>query len=586
MSVRRLLVLLVPLVCAASPVRAAAPCPAGDVVGVLVSPRAPVVGGPLRAVAVAGDAAPGDVVVLGGDGAPLAADVVAHGGPPWSAVATVASAPAGRVRVEVRRAGEVVACRDVAVGERAPAAAPAQWDRATEDLYAAWIEHLFAAPPDEDLGFPSLAPVLRDPARNFLLDHLGLDEDASGARAIPATPDCADLPYFLRAYFAWKLGLPVGYRACSRGSGVAPPRCGPPTVVVPPPDVAGFVALLRRVADGVQSGNARTGLADDATDFYPLPLVRTALRPGTIYADPYGHTLVIVGWVPQTAEQAGRLLAVDAQPDQSVGRKRFWEGTFLFATTPSAGPGFKAFRPLVRGASGRIAPLGNAALARDPVQPFSDEQATLAPEAFYVRMASLIDPAGLAPERAYESMLAALLEQLRTRVGSVENGEQWKRAHPGAVVPMPSGGAIFETTGPWEDYSTPSRDLRLLIAMRVLEDLPARIERHPELFVLGDRSAAAARADVERLHARRVGDEAIEYVRSDGSSWRLTVADVLARRERLEVAYDPNDCVEVRWGAAEGSDEAAPCRRRAPAEQRAKMEEYRPWFREGRRPAR
>ena len=36
---------------------------------------------------------------------------------------------------------------------------------------------------------------------------------------------------------------------------------------------------------------------------------------------------------------------------------------------------------------------------------------------------------------------------------------------------MPDGPAIFETTGAWEDFATPSRDLRLLIAMDVVRKL-------------------------------------------------------------------------------------------------------------------
>ena len=32
-------------------------------------------------------------------------------------------------------------------------------------------------------------------------------------------PDCADVPYFLRAYFAFKMGLPFGYAKCTRGDG-------------------------------------------------------------------------------------------------------------------------------------------------------------------------------------------------------------------------------------------------------------------------------------------------------------------------------------------------------------------------------
>jgi hypothetical protein len=95
-----------------------------------------------------------------------------------------------------------------------------------------------------------------------------------------------------------------------------------------------------------------------------------------------------------------------------------------------------------------------------------------------------------------------------------------------------------------------------------------------------------ARATVEERHGRAVEDRTISYVRSDGSPWRLTLADLLERRTALETAYDPNDCVEVRWGAPADSEEAATCRRRAPLEQRTRMEQYRDWFRDGRRPSR
>ena len=97
--------------------------------------------------------------------------------------------------------------------------------------------------------------------------------------------------------------------------------------------VLAFNAFLRRMMDGVHSGTARTALDDENSDYYPVPLERGALRPGTVYADPYGHTLILVGWVPQTGDHPGLLLAVDAQPDGTVGIKRFWKGNFLFNTS-------------------------------------------------------------------------------------------------------------------------------------------------------------------------------------------------------------------------------------------------------------
>jgi len=69
-------------------------------------------------------------------------------------------------------------------------------------------------------------------------------------------------------------------------------------------------------------------------------------------------------------------------------------------------------------------------------------------------------------------------------------------------------------------------------------------------------------------------------------SSRRTLRDVIDRAVALEMAYNPNDCVELRWGAPAKSDEAATCKRYAPAAQREKMSKYRAWFHERRRPPR
>src|SRR5262249_56121311 len=112
------------------------------------------------------------------------------------------------------------------------------WNRATESLYSAWIAKLFDAPPDVELSWKAWHEVLRDRSRNFLFNYLGLGEDNV---AMTLRPDCADFVYFLRAYFAFKMGLPFGYSNCSRGSGGAPPKCSerfdihPPHKTPPPP---------------------------------------------------------------------------------------------------------------------------------------------------------------------------------------------------------------------------------------------------------------------------------------------------------------------------------------------------------------
>jgi len=572
------------------------------------SPLSPTAGSPLRILVVSEDLGEGEIqVTLPGRGAEKLA-TSKRGGPPFSFAAELRSATAGNLRVELVKNGEPVACRRISVAAKGHATAPIrpdspgawkatqEWSRNTENFFSAWIERMFDAPADASLGFPSLAPVLHDPARNFLWGYLGLREDDPKNRDIPrAVPDCADLPYYLRAYFAWKLGLPFALRDCDRGKSDRPPKCGAilhneqaDERIRGSGALERFRSFLKVLANRVHSGSARTALDDDETDFYPVALTRSALRPGTIYADPYGHVLMVAAWVEQTPEHGGLLFAVDGQPDNSVGRKRFWEGTFLFdSDIKSAGPGFKAFRPIVRGPDKILAPLPNSALGADRrFAPFSTEQARLDRETFYARVAKVVNPSGLDARAAYAETMNALVEQLTTRLGSVDNGERFMHDKSNPIVPMPAGPKIFETVGPWEDYATPSRDMRLLIALRVLTGLPARISEHPELFVLGGRKPAEVRAEIEALHEKQIRERAIEYRRSDGSMFRLTVADILARRPALEMAYNPNDCVEVRWGASAGAADFATCARHAPDEQRTRMEEYRAWFHEAKRPSR
>ena len=143
---------------------------------------------------------------------------------------------------------------------------------------------------------------------------------------------------------------------------------------------------------------------DDNTDYYPVPLNAGDAAPGTVYADPYGHLLVLVKRVPQSDGAAGVFLAVDGQPDGTVARKRFWRGNFLFAQDPAlGGPGFKHFRPIVRDRNGALRRLTNEEIAKNPQYgDFSLDQAKLGVEDFYDRMDDVMSPAPLDPDAGDE----------------------------------------------------------------------------------------------------------------------------------------------------------------------------------------
>ena len=459
------------------------------------------------------------------------------------------------------------------------------WDSKTEVLYSAWVNALFYDA-DERSSWKALQEVTQNQERNFLYNSLSLGEDDPNSKIkVLMEPDCADNPFYLRAYFAWKLGLPFGYHESNRGYLGGAPKTGRyitnESIISKTHPTQKFNTFIRMVMNGVHSGTARTALKDESSDYYPVPLTKESLRPGVVFADPYGHTLIVVHWVPQTSDSPGVLLSVDAQPDGTVGIKRFWKGNFLFSTTDVIGdPGFKAFRPIVISKNKLRLMKSDEITEKSGLIPFSLQQKNMESNVFYHTMERIINPKPLDPEMALLDLIQALHEQLVVRITSVANGEAYMKSHPGAVVTMPGGtSGVFQAGGQWEDFSTPNRDLRLLIAMDAVLDFPNKIVRSPEDFKISMlKSPEHTKKDMEALLEKKLTELSITYTRTNGTEQRLTIAEILKRREAFEMAYNPNDGIEIRWGAPEKSEERSTCHRHVSANQLGKMQSVRVWF--------
>ncbi|MCL2448615.1 MAG: hypothetical protein FWD17_06700 [Polyangiaceae bacterium] len=609
---------------------------------VFVSPEHPMRGRPLRVVVVGNHLVDAQLSLSPPGGAKTAPPITAsrEDGPPYFWVATVDAAAAGKWQATLTRdaacGSDVITSKSVAVAPQPvkPPGTPRHalwftrnmWSPAFENLYSAWIQHMFDAPLDEQPSWNALDEVLRDRTRNFLHDFNGQAEDEQN---VSFRPDCADLPYFLRAYFSYKLGLPFGFSLC-RGR---PPVCaafatqsdpfpstddidagtatGPKAkalqevataaaAIVPSampvwadpdrPDSGPWETNIKRLgeflrttlAEETTTREGRTPADDETGDYYPVKLRVESLRPGTIFADPYGHVLVVARRVPQTPTRGGILFAVDGQPDGTVARKRFWRGNFLFVVDPSIGAaGFKRFRPIVRDYQNNV---WRKATNKEISDYSPTEQYAGGVEGFYDKMDDLLSPEPLDPTQALLETIDALEEQVKTRAHSVDNGRKFLASGKGAAE-MPPAGRIFEAEGAWEDFSTPARDLRLLIAIDVAHAMPARVARRPERYRMpAGVTTDAVRAQLEARLAKELKERTFEYTRTDGSPWKLSLQDVVDRQAALEMAYNPNDCVEARWGAPDGSPEASTCQAHAPPEQTAKMAEYRAWFHTRKRP--
>jgi len=591
------------------------------------SPHRPSSSQPLRVI-VTSESDPGlaSLVLFAPDGSMVTPEQHVLDGPPHGRWVEVPGPEAGRWTAVFADGDHVRACERIGVAKhpppRTPRAVPGpawgasrQWGLDTDNLYAAFVEQLFREPTGDDITWPQLQAVIGERERNLLYDHRAPGED----ERLNLEPDCADLPYFLRAYFAWKLRLPFVYRMCTRGRKDTPPRCEPTVFsnlesVPDRGDAAAFRRFARRLANTVHSSSPRTVPDDDQTDLYPLRLSRRALRPGTVFADPYGHVLVVARWKPQGVTDYGVLIAADAQPDGTVGRRRFWRGSFLFTPkTDLVGSGFKTWRPvhydpaMVQAAAEPQAADPTQELEADPappppppqpwriatnadlrdaggIQAWSDAQYEGTADDFYAALEGMINPRALDPVRMQTSLVDALEESVQRRLSSVQNGEDFMKAQQYAPIEMPHGAALFLTTGPWEDYSTPSRDMRLLISIDAVVSFPDTVAAHPERFGIRETDRDEAVGQVRDALQTELEKRSFEYVRSDGSAWKLSLGDVVARMKAMEIAYNPNDCAELRWGAPEGSEEYATCKRHASKGQQSRMQKYRKWFAERERP--
>ncbi|MBI5490233.1 MAG: hypothetical protein HY905_23055 [Deltaproteobacteria bacterium] len=573
------------------------------------SPAQPQEGKPLRVVAVAeGELVPAALAQKQSEGWARLSGSLAWGGPPyaWTAMVDAPAAGTHQFLLASKDAAHPHACGTVTV---VPAdkvvAAPAiasgawtitrAWNHEMENLYSAWIARLFLVDVGAKAGWRPLHQVLRDPKRNILYGYLGLrEDDADAGMKVYLTPDCADTPFFLRAYFSWKMGLPFAVRSCLRGDWIHGPICEPEPVSNLDPkwdDVPSVVDRFNRfvgltVANTVHSGTVRTVPEDGASDLYPVALSREALRPGVTYADPNGHVLVLVRWVPGTEDRMGMLLAVDAHPDLTVSHKRFSKANFFFDPRLPTG-GFKAFRPAIV-QRGKVRFMTNAELAASPDygNRSLDQYSFTDAADFYRTVDKLLNPIPLDPVKAYRSQMEALIELLEERVSSVQVGVDYQKLNAWATIEMPDGGAIFETVGPWEDYSTPARDLRLLLTFDALAQFPDFVRDNSDIFKIpAGKSPSQVRSDLLAEWDRSKDELSITYSRTDGTPWTLTLGQLVERTVEFEQAYNPNDCVEARWGARRGSTEYAPCVHHAPFPQQRKMEMYRVWHAERRRPS-
>ncbi len=388
--------------------------------------------------------------------------------------------------------------------------------------------------------------------------------------------DCADMAYMLRAYYAWKNGLPFSYQNAMRtADGSAEDQrystngnivAGRRQIINSTGDAPHFI---QRIGGEVSTAMFRThpekGGGKLFDDFYPVEISRKTVRPGVIAYDIFGH----VGIVYDVLDD-GRVLVVASHPDDSVTRTIY--GPNFMRAAPALGAGLKAWRPIYvegaqRGADGGLHGGKLKAARNEDLPDYSLEQFIgNAPHPsgewhygefqYAGRTLSYYDYVRrklAAPGFAYDPVdelkhgLEVICGAIRDRKIAVDRAVAAKvhlRPHPEKLPPN-----IFGTYGLWEDYSTPSRDARLKVSFIELRRAVQELYEH---FKAGDPSVRHKGGDIERalwdVFEAEKNRCTMIYRRADDTRVKLNLGHVMDRL--WDMSFDPYHCPERRWGAS------------------------------------
>lgn len=388
--------------------------------------------------------------------------------------------------------------------------------------------------------------------------------------------DCADMAYILRAYYAWKNGLPFSYQNAMRtadGSAQDLRYSTSGNIVAGRRQIINSTGnaphFIQRIGSEVSTAMFRTdpekGGGRLFDDFYPIEISRAAVRPGVVAYDIYGH----VGIVYDVLDD-GRILVVASHPDDTVTRTVY--GPNFMRAAPALGAGLKAWRP-IRVEDARRNPDGSLqggklkSASNEEISDFSLEQF----------IGNVPHPSGewhygefryqgrtlhyydyvrrklAAPGFAYdpvdelkhglETICGAILDR-KIAVDRAVAAKVHLRPHPEKLPPN-----IFGTYGLWEDYSTPSRDARLKVSFIELRRAVQDLYEH---YKAGDPDVKHEGANIERALWETFEAEknrcAMTYRRSDDTRVKINLGHVMDRL--WDLSFDPYNCPERRWGAA------------------------------------
>lgn len=391
----------------------------------------------------------------------------------------------------------------------------------------------------------------------------------SDPKNISFIADCADFPYMLRAYYAWKNNLPFGYvdGVSGHGGDIRFDKNSNRPVSRRTVNEGDPYSILDQVHQGVSSATYRTDVTQDGgvlSDFYSPKIQPGTIKPGTVIYDVNGHVAIIYD-----IDDDGRIYYMDAHPDHTVTRSTY--GAQFGQSPARLGGGLKNWRP-VKLVGGSIKVASNAEIPDFSLEQYTGNVPGTTGDGEdarfryndvelgfyeYVRVAVSGGKTSYNPVYELRSTMRTLCNDLKDRALFVNLATKNHIDRKPQPTHFPNN--IYGTDElEWETYSTPSRDARIKTAFASFyADLQRMLYfwRDRDMRIVYD--GIDLKADLQRMYAEEAKACTIDYTNSAGKTVTLDFTDMMKRLFTMD--FDPYHCIERRWGAT-SPDELASCR--------------------------
>ncbi len=442
-----------------------------------------------------------------------------------------------------------------------------EWTEADEKGFGDFVRSI------AESGCSTTADCMRGPGNPYR---------ASDPPGLAFQLDCAKWVYTLRAYYAWKNGLPFGYvdAIAGQGNDIRFSEKGNRALsrrdLVDKGAGVSVAAAFSTLGDDVYSATYRIDASQSdgvLPDFYSPKIQPDSIRPGTVIYDINGHVTIVYA-----VEADGRVRYMGADPDNTLMRSVY--GAQFGQGQMALGGGFKNFRPLkLVGATlrdghyvgGHIVPVANSDIAD-----FSLEQYRgIGPDAQGDGPNAIFQYRG-APADLFEYVRGTLsggtysfdpIHELQAGIDGLCHDLQERSLYIDAAIqagidrkPAPAflpGNIYASSDEEWEAYASPARDasLRSKFVQLTLDlaKFVLRSQARGEDF----RKIWALKVRLQQAYDDKAAACQISYRNSAGQPVTFGFDEAVERL--FAMSFDPYQCVERRWGATD-EGELATCK--------------------------